>query len=205
MTEYKDPAFNPDRQIFHSRLLGALASGSDAFAAELSKLSNGLLLSTSETLGADSASKYFANNVKVMSDFQKGIEQAKPEAAKYGKYAAIGTGALLTTPAIAGLKSSIAAGYAGALSSGLADVGSNEAPPTSSDVKHAVLTSVPLGILGGVTGSALLHGGHVLEHMAKGTLNKFLQASTPVQSRSIEAGIEGVDPNLYISNHKENK
>jgi len=196
---YGDPAFDPDREVLGSRALGRAATGSDAFSTELSKLGNGFFLSLSRVVGADKASKYLENNVKITSDFQKLIEKADPMAAKIGKGAAIVDAALLTTP-IWGMSFSkaLVTGYAGALSSMLADKGSDEKPVTRDEVlKHGGSDTLLLGILGAGVGNGILRGGNVLSQLAHGDAIKFMKSLVPGSSRSTEAAVEGTDPEHY--------
>jgi len=197
--KYDDPAFDPDREILGSRALGRAATGSDAFATEASKLSNGFFLSLARVVGADKAAKYLENNVKVTTDFQKLIEKADPLAAKIGKGAAISDMALLTTP-IWGMTFSkaLVTGYAGALSSMLADKGSDEKPVTRDEVlEHGGSDTLLLGILGAGVGNGILRGGQVLSQLAHGDAIKFMKSLVPSSSRSTEAAVEGTDPEHY--------
>lgn len=194
-----DPAFDPNREILGSRALGRAATTSDAFATELSKLGNGFFLSLARVVGSDKAEQMLKNNVQITSDFQKGIENADPMAGKVGKYAAIADGAIMTTP-IWGTSLSRAAvtGYAGALSSMLADMGSDKDAPSREAVINAA--TGPAALIGGVgagIGNGILKGGMALESMARNGVQNFMKGATHVSSRSLEATAEGIPPEKY--------
>lgn len=204
MLNEDDPAFDPNREVMGSRNLGRVATGFDAAATEMSKLGNGFFDSLSRVVGADSAAELFRHNVKITTDFQNRIEQADPEAAKIGKYGAIGGTAVLTTPIWgAGLPRSLISGVAGGVSSALADAGSNEDTPSEQTLTHALRYGTMAGLVGGTIGNAIIRGGDASSHAIKAALIRtFIPKVTPATSRSIEATAEAIDPNLITGDKK---
>lgn len=200
MSNYRDPAYNPNREILGSKSLGDLTTGIDVFGSEVGKLMNGAFASLATLSNMPDVAHYFHNNALTYQKFQDEVDKASPTASRLGRYAAIADTALITTPIIPSKALSMLGGYGGAASSLIADEGSNREAPKKEDLQHGLSTTAAfLGLIGGATGLYAQHlGRQAADAIQNGILKSLVQKVANPHAQSVEAAIEGVPPEKYL-------